>query len=149
MQYIFREKYRTAEYNCVNNWENENMTRLVIPYKSQKSADIDISNLGKVIGKNIKPVCVVCKFKCDLCDVTDYVSYTCRHLHQRIDEDKGSVIGQHMKESHGEDAVRIESCFTILKIKSVEENLNVYCSKCSLSETLNHHWTNNRTLDTC
>jgi hypothetical protein len=99
------------------------MTRLVIPY---------------IIGKNIKPVfsskkiadefriverkpplvnqqCVVYKFKCDLCDVTDYVSYTCRHLHQRIDEDKGSVIGQHMKESHGEDAVRIESCFTILK----------------------------------
>jgi hypothetical protein len=34
----------------------------------------------------------------------DYVGYTCRHLHQRIDEHKSSVVGEHMVEQHGEDA---------------------------------------------
>ena len=37
---------------------------------------------------------LVYKFKCDLCDA-DYFGYTCRHLHQRIDEHKGSVVGIH------------------------------------------------------
>ncbi len=41
--------------------------------------------------------CVVYLLKCDLCDA-DYVGYTCRHLHQRIDEHKSSVVGEHMVE---------------------------------------------------
>ena len=32
------------------------------------------------------------QFKCDLCDA-NYISYTCRHLHQRVEEYKHSVIG--------------------------------------------------------
>jgi hypothetical protein len=59
--------------------------------------------------------CVVYKFKCDLCDA-DYVGYTCRHLHQRIDEHKGSVVGiVHMRDHHGESTSRIENCFSILR----------------------------------
>ena len=58
--------------------------------------------------------CVVYKYKCDLCNA-DYVGYTSRHLHQRIDEHKRSVIGKHVNECHGEDASRIEGCFSILR----------------------------------
>ena len=43
--------------------------------------------------------CVVYKFECDLCDA-DYVRYTARHLHQRINEHKYSTIGRHL-EQHG------------------------------------------------
>ena len=43
--------------------------------------------------------CVVYKFECDLCDA-DYVGYTARHLHQRINEHKYSTIGKHL-EQHG------------------------------------------------
>ena len=42
---------------------------------------------------------VVYKFECDLCD-TDYIEYTARHLHQRINEHKYSAIGRHL-EQHG------------------------------------------------
>ena len=52
--------------------------------------------------------CVVYKFQCDLCDAD--VGYTCRQLHQRIEEHKGSMIGQHMKE-HGENTARVDGCF--------------------------------------
>ena len=58
--------------------------------------------------------CVVYKFKCDLCDA-DYVGYTCRHLRQRIDEHKNSVVGKHVRECHREEPARIEYCFSILK----------------------------------
>ena len=43
--------------------------------------------------------CVVYKFECDLCDA-DYVGYTTRHLHKRINEHKYSAIGRHLEE-HG------------------------------------------------
>ena len=55
-----------------------------------------------------------CDLKCDLCDA-DYVGYTCRHLHQRIDEHKSSVVGEHMVEQHGEDAKNIEKSFKVLR----------------------------------
>ncbi len=41
--------------------------------------------------------------------------YTCRHLHQRIDEHKGSVAGIHIRDQHGESTSRIENCFSILR----------------------------------
>ena len=31
------------------------------------------------------------KFKCDLCD-TDYIGYTTRHLHQRIEEHRATAV---------------------------------------------------------
>ena len=44
--------------------------------------------------------CLVYKFECDLCDA-GYVGYTSRHLHQRIEEDKGAIssIGQHFQKN--------------------------------------------------
>ena len=53
-------------------------------------------------------------FKCDLCDA-DYVGYSCRHLHQRIEEHKGSAIGRHIKEQHGKEPDNIEKNFKILR----------------------------------
>ena len=43
---------------------------------------------------------VVYEFICDLCD-TNYIGYTCRHLHQRVEEHKHSVIGKHFRDAHG------------------------------------------------
>ena len=119
--------------------QQECVVSLILPFKDQKSADIvrrQLTGLGSLIGKVLRPVftsrkirdevkvkevkaplvnnqCVVYKFKCDLCDA-DYVGYTCRHLHQRIDEHKGSVVGLHMREHQGESTSRIENCFSIL-----------------------------------
>ena len=60
--------------------------------------------------------CVVYKFKCDLCDA-DYVGYTARHVHQRINEHKYSAIGRHL-EQHG-----------LLKTDLVEKQFSVL-TKC-------------------
>ena len=38
---------------------------------------------------------VVYHYKCGLCD-TDYVGFTSRHLHQRVEEHKRSTIGYHV-----------------------------------------------------
>ena len=58
--------------------------------------------------------CVVYSFKCDLCDA-GYVGYTCRHLHQRIEEHKGSVIGDHLRNKHGIEPDNITRSFNILR----------------------------------
>ena len=116
-----------------------------------------LRNLGKTIGRKIQPIytsrkfatefptgktkpalvnqqCVVYHFKCDLCNA-DYVGYTCRHLHQRIDKHKFLVVGEHMVEQHGEDAKNIERSFKVLR--NVGGNMNVYFMKCYLSKSLN------------
>ena len=131
-QYEEVKKESTNQQECV--------VSLILPFKYKKSADIvrrQLAGLGSLIGKALRPVftsrkirdqvkvkevkaplvnnqCVVYKFKCDLCDA-DYVGYTCRHLHQRIDEHKGSVVGIHMREHHGESTSGIENCFSILR----------------------------------
>ena len=38
-----------------------------------------------------------------------------RHLHQRIEEHKGSAIGRHIKEQHGKEPDNIEKNFKILR----------------------------------
>ena len=32
--------------------------------------------------------------------VFNYIGYTCRHLHQRVEEHKHSVIGKHFRDVH-------------------------------------------------
>ena len=53
-------------------------------------------------------------FQCNLC-YAGYVGYTCRHLHQRIEEHKGSAIGNHLKEEHNIAPDDIAQFFKILK----------------------------------
>ena len=120
--------------------EQDASTRIVLPFKDQKSANAvrhQLSDLSRKIdavvqsvyvSKKIKghfkpkehkpPIVnqqnVVYHYKCGLCD-TDYVGFTCRHLHQRVDEHKRSTIGYHVKDEHGGDPDSIESNFEILK----------------------------------
>ena len=42
---------------------------------------------------------VAYEFTCDLC-YTNYIGYTCRHLHQRVQEHKHSVIRKHFRDVH-------------------------------------------------
>ena len=58
--------------------------------------------------------CVVYSFQCGLCDA-GYVSYMCRHLHQRIEEHKGSAIRNHPKEQHDMEPEDITQNFRILR----------------------------------
>ena len=58
--------------------------------------------------------CVVYHFQCNLCDA-GYVGYTCRHLHQRIEEHKGTAIGNHLKDQHNMSPNDIARNFKILR----------------------------------
>ena len=58
--------------------------------------------------------CVVCIFKCDLCDA-DYIGYTTRHLHQRIEEHRASAVGKHINEVHATTAPELTKMFSVLK----------------------------------
>ena len=53
-------------------------------------------------------------YKCGLCDA-DYVGFTSRHLHQRVEAHNRSKIGNHVKDEHGKDPETIGSNFEILK----------------------------------
>ena len=63
----------------------------------------------------ISQQCVVYNYKCDLCDA-EYVGYTSRHLHQRIDEHRYSAIGKHLKNDHALEAIGdLSNNFSVLK----------------------------------
>ena len=54
---------------------------------------------------------IVYFFKCDV----DYVGYTSRHLHQRMKQHKGSVVGNHVREQHGNEPREITKNFRMLR----------------------------------
>ena len=60
--------------------------------------------------------CLVYLFKCDLCDA-GYVGFTCRHLHQRVEEHKNvsSSIGKHFRSEHSLAPKDLNRNFKILK----------------------------------
>ena len=114
--------------------------RIVLPFKDQTAANAvrrQLGDLSRKVGADIRPVYtsrkikdeikvkeenspivnqqwVVYQFECDLRN-TDYVGYTCRHLHQRIEKHKGSAIGIHFTEEHGKDPNDIATNFKILR----------------------------------
>ena len=120
-----------------------NQSPSVLPFKDQKSANAvrhQLSDLSRKIDAVVQPVYVskkikghfkpkehkppivnqqnvVYHYKCGLCD-TDYVGFTCRHLHQRVEEHKRSTIGYHVKDKHGGDPDSIGSNFEILKCRN-------------------------------
>ena len=112
--------------------------RIVLPFKDQKSANAvrhQLGDLSRKIDAVVQPVYtsqkikgqlkpkeqkppivnqqnVVYYYKCGLCDA-DYVGFTSRHLHQRVEEHKRSTIGNHVKDEHGKDPETIERNFKI------------------------------------
>ena len=113
---------------------------ITLPFKDQKSADSGrrhLSDLGKKIDRVLQPVftsrkisedlkitetkpslvnqqCVVYEFQCNSCD-SNYIGYTSRHLHLRIEEHKYSVIGKHLKDKHNQRPTNLHEQFTTLK----------------------------------
>ena len=128
-----------------------------LPFKDQPSANSvkkQIQVLSANIGVQIKPVfqtkkigqvlapkekkppimrglqmhqCVVYKFECDLCDA-DYVGYTARHLHQRINEHSYSAIGRHLEQLSLFKTDLDDKQFSVLKKFSI--NLLAFYHKC-------------------
>ena len=120
--------------------EQDAHIRIVLPFKDQKSANVvrhQLSDLSRKIDAVVQPVYVSKKikghfkpkenrppivnqqnvvyyYKCGLCD-TDYVGFTSRHLHQRVEEHKRATIGYHVKDEHDGDIDSIGSNFEILK----------------------------------
>ncbi|KAL9973767.1 hypothetical protein ACROYT_G020265 [Oculina patagonica] len=118
----------------------DNPVRITLPFKDQKSADYvrkELCDLGKKIDREITPVftskkisedlkftetkpslvnqqSVVYEFKCSSCDA-NYIGYTSRHLHLRIEEHRYSVIGKHLQEQHNQKPIDLHSQFAILK----------------------------------
>lgn len=124
---------------------SEKTVRITLPYKHQKSANVVRKHLkdlsvkigvaellpiftsqkigNKLKNRERKPAIVnnqnvVYNFKCDLCDTDyNYIGYTSRHLHQRIEEHKleSSAIGRHMKQVHDIKNPDLRNNFTVLK----------------------------------
>ena len=57
---------------------------------------------------------MVYKFEFDLCDA-DYVGYTAPQLHQRINEQKYSVIGRHLEQDGLSKTDLVDKQFSFLK----------------------------------
>ena len=117
-----------------------NPVRITLPFKDQKSADVvrrRLGDLGTKINQQLQPVftskkiadhlkvteekpllinqrSVVYEFTCDLCD-TNYIGYTCRHLHQRVEEHKHSVIGKHFRDVHDLTRDNLIKNFKVIK----------------------------------
>ena len=59
--------------------------------------------------------CVEYNYQCDLYHA-EYVGYTSRHFHQRIEEHRFSAIGKHLKNDHGIKTIGdLNSNFSVLK----------------------------------
>ena len=119
---------------------SDSPVRITLPFKDQKSADVvrrQLGDLGTKINQQLQPVftskkiadylrvteekpplinqqSVVYEFICDLCD-TNYIGYTCRHLHQRVEEHKHSVIGKHFRDVHGLTPDSLIKNFKVIK----------------------------------
>lgn len=135
----FNKFKRSTERQQLCETPNKNPVRIVLPFKDQKSTDRvrrQLTDLSRKINHEVQPVftnrklihelkvpevkpsivnqqCVVYEYRCDSCDA-NYVGYTRRHLHQRTDEHRYTVIGKH-EQSHSSCRNDIHGQFTVLK----------------------------------
>ena len=115
-------------------------SKTTLPFKDQKFADSvrrQLSDLSKKIHRVLQPVftsrkisedlkitetkpslvkqqCVVYEFQRNSCD-SNYIGYTSRHLHLRIEEHKYSVIGKHLKDKHNQRPTYLHEQSTTLE----------------------------------
>ena len=65
-------------------------------------------------------------YQCDLCDA-EYVGYTSRHLHLRIDEHRFAAIGKHLVNDHGIKTIDdLSNNFSVLKKCNVKLDCLIY-----------------------
>ena len=120
--------------------ETRRTVRIALSFKDQKSANVvrkQLKDLTKKIKRELQPVytsakigdklklqeekptivnhqCVVYIFKSDLCDA-DYIGYTTRHLHQRMEEHRTSAVGKHINEVHAVTTPELTKLLSVLK----------------------------------
>ena len=137
---IFKTFHATQDQNqrCIKPVNSPVL--ITLPLRDQKSADSvrrQLSDLSKKIDRVLQPVftsrkisedlkitetkpslvnqqCVVYEFQCNSCD-SNYIGYTSRPLHLRIEEHKYSVIGKHLKDKHNQRPTNLHEQFTTLK----------------------------------
>ena len=135
-----KNQLRTDNLASSLNIKNNSPVRITLPFKDQKSADVvrrRLGDLGMKINQQLQPVftskkiadhlkvteekpplinqqSVVYEFTCDLCD-TNYIGCTCRHLHQRVEEHKHSVIGKHLRDVHDLTPDNLMKNFKVIK----------------------------------
>ena len=85
--------------------------------------------------------CVVYYFQCNL-DDAGYVGYTYRRLHQRIEEHKGSAIGNLLTEQHNIAPNGTVRTFKILRKCQNKLDCLIFVTLFFLSKNLNQHLTN-------
>ena len=102
-------------YICLQKWAISFGSYYLSKIRDLRTSSVNSSKIGNPIQtvftspkigeklriQNRKPPvvsqqCVVYQFKCDLCD-TDYIGYTTRHLHPRIEEHRATAVGAHVK----------------------------------------------------
>ena len=139
-KFLTSVKTKTERTSHTISHDESAFTRIVLPFKDQKSADIvrrQLRDLSIKIGKTIQSVFIsrkiendvkiqekkpplinqqsaVYRSKCDLCDAS-YVGFTRRHLYQRVSEHQSSTIGNHLKMEHNIEPRNLEGRFTILR----------------------------------
>ena len=139
-QFIDRKVSEGSRKQVSEKREAPGPIRIVLPFKDQKSASAvrkQLGDLSQKVNVDISPVytsrkfkdeikvrddkpplvnqkCVVYHFKCDLCDA-GCVGYTCRHLHTRIEEHKGSAVGSHLRQQYDLEPDDIAQSFRILR----------------------------------
>ena len=137
---IFKRFHASQDQNQSCSKPIDSPVLITLPFKDQKSADSvrkQLDDLGKKVDRAIQPVftsrkisedfkvtetkpslvnqqCVVYEFQCNSCDL-NYIGYTSRHLHLRIEEHKYSVIGKHLKDKHNQRPTNLHEQFTTLK----------------------------------
>ena len=142
-RFLTQSVWRKIKFRRTTPCRGKHRSRVMLPFKDQRSADFvrkQFKDLGNNIGNPIQTVftspkigeqlriqerkppvgavvsrqCVVYQFKCDLCD-TDYIGYTTRHLHQRIEEHRATAVGAHVKGCHGISNPELLKQFSVLK----------------------------------
>ena len=130
---------RITAQQLLQSTNDENLVRVFLPFKDQRSTDIIrnwLKDLSRKTSVTIQPVFVsqkindllkirekkpsivnqrrvVDKFKCDLCDT----GYTMRHLHERDEEHKHkqSSICKHYMSKHGTILRDLSENITVLR----------------------------------
>ena len=95
------------------NYLGKKIDRVIQPVFTSKKISEDLK-VTETKPSLVNQQCVVYEFQCNSCD-SNYIGYTSRHLHLRIEEDKYSVIGKHLQDKHNQRPTNLHEQVTILK----------------------------------